>query len=149
MYREPNPKNPIIANYFRNIGRADRLGSGVTNLFKYSKFYSGKNREFQEGDVFRVIVPLDEEYSFDHESSNKTTGKTTAKTTAKLSQVLTETEEKIIAAMRKNPKIMQVELAGQVNLSVDGVRYVIKKLKAKGILSRKGSNRHGSWQIHI
>ncbi|MDE6673370.1 MAG: putative DNA binding domain-containing protein [Acetatifactor sp.] len=158
---EPNPKNPIIANFFRNIGRADRLGSGVRNLFKYSKFYSGQNPEFQEGDVFRVIVPLDEEYSFDHESSNKTTGKTTAKTTAKTTGkttakttaktpfVLTETEEKIIIAMQENPQIMQVELAGKVNLSVDGVRYVIRKLKAKGMLSRKGSNRYGSWQVHI
>ncbi len=25
---EPNPKNPIIASFFRNIGRADKLGSG-------------------------------------------------------------------------------------------------------------------------
>ena len=36
---EPNPKNPIIAAFFRNIGYADQLGSGVRNLFKYSKFY--------------------------------------------------------------------------------------------------------------
>ena len=63
---EPDPKNPIIASFFRNIGRADRLGSGVRNLFKYSKYYSGQDPEFQEGDVFRIIVPLDEEYSFDY-----------------------------------------------------------------------------------
>lgn len=30
----PNPKNPIIASFFRNIGYADQLGSGVRNLFK-------------------------------------------------------------------------------------------------------------------
>ena len=34
---EPNPKNPIIAAFFRNIGYADQLGAGVRNLFKYSK----------------------------------------------------------------------------------------------------------------
>lgn len=33
---EPNPKNPLIASFFRNIGRADRLGSGVYKLFKYT-----------------------------------------------------------------------------------------------------------------
>lgn len=100
-----------------------------------------QNPEFQEGDIFRIIVPLNEEYSFDQGVSQKTTAKTPL--------VLTETEEKIITAMRKNPQIMQTELAEHVNLSVDGVRYVIKKLKARGILSRKGSNRYGSWQIHI
>lgn len=62
---EPNPKNPIIAAFFRNIGYADQLGSGVRNLFKYTKFYSGKEPEFRESDVFRIIVPLDEAYSYD------------------------------------------------------------------------------------
>lgn len=62
---EPNPKNPIIASLFRNIGYADQLGSGVRNLFKYCKYYSGMEPEFIEGDVFRIIVPLDEGYSFD------------------------------------------------------------------------------------
>ena len=33
----PRAKNPIIAGFFREIGRADRLGSGVRNLYKYSK----------------------------------------------------------------------------------------------------------------
>ena len=55
---EPSPKNPIIAAFFRNIGYADQLGSGVRNLFKYSKFYSGRDPEFIEEDIFRIIVPL-------------------------------------------------------------------------------------------
>lgn len=62
---EPNPKNPIISSFFRNIGRADRLGSGVRNLYKYSKYYSGAEPTFMEGDVFRIIVPLNDAYSFD------------------------------------------------------------------------------------
>ena len=62
---EPNPKNPIIASFFRTIGWSDRLGSGVRNLFKYTKFYSGADPEFHEGDVFRLIVPLDDGYSYD------------------------------------------------------------------------------------
>ncbi len=63
---EPNPKNPIIAAFFRNIGYADQLGSGVRNLYKYTKLYSGQEPEFKEGDIFRITVPLDETYSFDY-----------------------------------------------------------------------------------
>ena len=71
---EPNPKNPIIASFFRNIGWSDRLGSGVRNIFKYSKYYSGEEPEFIEGDVFRIIVPLNEEYSYDNtENGDKKT----------------------------------------------------------------------------
>lgn len=68
---EPNPKNPIIASFFRSIGRADRLGSGVRNLYKYSKYYSGRAPEFREGDVFRITVPLNDQYSFDYETGIK------------------------------------------------------------------------------
>ncbi|MDO5576466.1 MAG: putative DNA binding domain-containing protein, partial [Fibrobacter sp.] len=65
---EPYPKNPIIASFFRNIGYSDKLGSGVRKLFAYSKIYSGKNPEFDEGDVFRITVPLDDNYSYDTDS---------------------------------------------------------------------------------
>ena len=61
----PNPKNPIIASFFRNIWLADELGSGVRNLYRYGRLYSGKEPQLIDGDVFRIIVPLDDSYSFD------------------------------------------------------------------------------------
>ncbi len=160
---EPNPKNPLIASFFRNIGRADRLGSGVRNLFKYSKFYSGQDPEFLEGDIFRTIVPLDEKYSFDYETTHeigkevsenyrKTTGKLPEnyrKTTGKLPENCTESERKIIAALKSRPDITQSELAESTGLTVDGVRYTMKKLKKAGILSRTGSSRSGRWEVHL
>ena len=54
----PEPKNPIIARFFVTIGRADKLGSGVRNLYKYAKIYSGSEPELIEGDVFKTTVPL-------------------------------------------------------------------------------------------
>lgn len=30
-----------------------------------NRYYSGRTAEFIDGDIFRIIVPLDEEYSFD------------------------------------------------------------------------------------
>ena len=68
---EPNPKNPVIAAFFRNIGYADQLGSGVRKLFKYSKYYSGRDPQFVEDDIFRIFVPLDDEYSFDYSTENR------------------------------------------------------------------------------
>jgi ATP-dependent DNA helicase RecG len=61
---EPTPKNPVIAAFFRNIGLADELGSGVRNLYKYGRRYSGREPELIDGDVFRIVVPLDDAYSF-------------------------------------------------------------------------------------
>lgn len=59
----PFPKNPIIANFFHQIGRADELGSGVRNLYHYVRIYSGADPVFDEGDIFRLTVPLDDDYS--------------------------------------------------------------------------------------
>jgi len=54
----PQPKNPIVAKFFMNIGRADQLGSGIRNLYKYTKLYSGGEPELIEGNIFRTIIPL-------------------------------------------------------------------------------------------
>jgi predicted HTH transcriptional regulator len=67
----PNPKNPIIAAFFRNIWLADELGSGVRNLYRYGEIYSGQTPQLIDGDVFRIIVPLDDNYSFDALIGNK------------------------------------------------------------------------------
>jgi ATP-dependent DNA helicase RecG len=53
------PKNPVIARFFKEIGRADELGSGVRNLYKFTKIYSkGGDPQLLEGDIFRIIVPI-------------------------------------------------------------------------------------------
>jgi ATP-dependent DNA helicase RecG len=36
----------------------DELGSGVRNITKYNKIYSGAEPTFIEGDVFKTIIPL-------------------------------------------------------------------------------------------
>ncbi len=56
----PYPKNPLIQQFFANIGRTDTIGSGVRNLYKYTPIYSdGGKPELIEDDVFRIIIPLD------------------------------------------------------------------------------------------
>lgn len=115
---EPNPKNPIIASFFRNIGYADQLGSGVRNLFKYTRLYSGKDSEFKEGDIFRIIVPLDDAYSFDFGTatdklpinSDKVMGRATKNATGKTKAELSEDEKKILALLKAEPQITQKKL---------------------------------------
>jgi ATP-dependent DNA helicase RecG len=54
----PYPKNPVIALFFKEIGRTDELGSGVRNLYKYTRIYSGGgDPQLVEDDIFRIIIP--------------------------------------------------------------------------------------------
>ena len=54
----PYPKNPLIAKFFTQIGRADTLGSGVRNLYKFAKIYSDSEPVLEEGDVFKTTISL-------------------------------------------------------------------------------------------
>jgi len=56
----PFPKNPVIGKFFRQIGWADELGSGMRKLMKYGKAYGGADPEMIEGDIFRIIVKVPE-----------------------------------------------------------------------------------------
>ncbi len=55
----PMPKNPTIADVFANIGRAEELGSGMRNLDKFSRLYSGRVATLVDGDIFRASVPVE------------------------------------------------------------------------------------------
>lgn len=52
----PFPKNPVIAKFFREIGFADELGSGVRKITEYGKKYGGEEPKLIEGDVFKIHI---------------------------------------------------------------------------------------------
>ncbi len=56
----PHPKNPVIGAFFREIGRAEELGSGMLNLMKYGREYGGADPQLVEGDLFRMVVAIPE-----------------------------------------------------------------------------------------
>jgi ATP-dependent DNA helicase RecG len=65
----PFPKNPVIARFFREIGRANELGSGVRRLMKYGKAYGGNDSELIEGDIFRIIVKYPDSAIYENDSA--------------------------------------------------------------------------------
>ena len=54
----PYPKNPKIAGFFKEIGLADELGSGIKKIAKYTKIYSGGEPIFKDDEIFIATVPL-------------------------------------------------------------------------------------------
>ena len=68
---------------------------------------------------------------------DSTTARTTGKTTAK----------RILALLRRDPEISLAAVADRVGLTVDGVRYHIRKLKSAGAIRRVGSSRAGRWEV--
>ena len=139
----PNPKNPIIADFFRNIGYADKLGSGVRNLFKYSKFYSGKEPEFIEGDVFKIIVPLDDKLT----GEGTTQSATQSATRSEIPSAVGDPEKAILKLIREEPAISQKEIAVRLAMNQNTVKYHTRKMRKNGTLAREGTSRKGKWII--
>ena len=144
----PYPKNPVLSNFFVNIGYADSLGSGVRNLYKYTKIYSGGEPDFEEGDVFKLTVPLKERNESEHVDDNGT--KTCTKVDTKTGTDVHEEdiEAKIVELIRENKKITQKEMQEQTGTSLRSIKRYISKLQSDGVIKRVGSSRSGYWEIN-
>ena len=142
---EPNPKNPIIAAFFRNIGYADQLGSGVRKLFQYCKYYSGKEPKFIEGDVFRIIVPLDEEYSYDFSADNRSENETKSADKVPISadkvpvNNLSAQQNLILQLAREKGKITSRQAEELLEVKQRRARSILAELVNMGLLERQGS----------
>jgi ATP-dependent DNA helicase RecG len=133
----PYSKNPILAKFFVNIGRADELGSGVRNLYEYTRIYSGGEPELIEGNVFKIIVPLekdDEKINVDLKVEQQP-----------LNRTLIETE--ILDWMEKHPGATLQEVASSTGKTSYAIKTAVKNLQETGILIREGSKKKGRWIV--
>lgn len=127
---QPKSKNPTIAKVFREIGLAEELGSGVRNVAKYSKIYSASEPKFIEGDIFKTEVNL----IMSNKKSNKKFME--SPNVAKILDYL-ETKEKITSTTAR-------EITG---LSIEGVRKILQKLHAQGVIEAHGANRNRTYTL--
>lgn len=132
----------LISKVFREIGLADELSSGMRNTYKYTKMYFGGEPQFVEGDVFRITIPLTE-------VATATVGpcayvNNDGEINGEIN--LSETDQKVLSAIRKNPHIKRQELILSLEIGKSTLDRSLKKLKGVGILRRIGSNKTGYWK---
>lgn len=134
---EPFPKNPTISKVFREIGLADELGSGMRNTYKYTQLYSGRKPLFEEGDIFRTIIPLSKI--------------ATQKVGYQYSEVRDFSQDKegliefIKLQIRLNNKITRHAIADKAHVSVKTIERIVKEI---GVLKYVGVGRNGHWEIN-
>ncbi|MCL1816197.1 MAG: putative DNA binding domain-containing protein [Clostridiales bacterium] len=145
----PDPKNPLIARFFLNIGRADKLGSGVRNLYKYTKIYSGGEPELLEGDVFKAIVPLKDigargftGYDSDIEVAERLPKTLAEKLPNNIIEKLTPAETaflgNIMLFFNWNEWISNAQARALSGKSESSVKRFLRNLSNKGALEAKG-----------
>ena len=156
---EPMSKNPIIANFFHQIGLADELGSGVRNLYRFTKLYSGVTPLFEEDDIFRITVPLVATAKFNetfNETFNATLNETlsghdtlndTLNVATNVALKLSVQEQVVVRQMQKDAVVSQDEIAERLHLSRRHVNRIVKRLKSLNVIVREGSKKTGHWKI--
>ncbi len=128
----PYPKNPVIAKFFKELGRVDELGSGVRNIFKYSRLYSGNAKPvFIENDIFKAQISINQDMH-------------SAKSIKKI-----KTSEIIILLISNNLSITTKELATKIGITEKGIEWQLGKLKKEKIIKRIGSDKNGYWKLLI
>ena len=115
------PRNPIIAKIFRFVRLAESIGSSFHKIIKGWEQHYGLEPVIEgDFDYYKITFPTT----------------TTQKTV-----------EKILDAIKSNPKITQNELAEIAGLTRRGIEWNLAKLKEKEIIKRIGPAKGGYWKV--
>lgn len=116
----------------------------MRNIFKYSKYYSGKEPEFIEGDVFRIIVPLNEDYSYDNvkNGDKKTAIKNDDK---KISKKTIQNYKKILEFMEEGKEYTIQDFCNLLNLKPSRTKELLKALTQD--IEQIGNNKNRKYRL--
>ena len=141
---EPFPKNPSISKIFREIGLADELGSGMRNTYKYTQLYSGMEPIFEEGDIFKTIIPLKEiaTEKVGGENVPRNVSQNVSRNVPQKS--IEEMKEIMKEIIKKNNRVSRKYLAEILGVSEKTITRYIKEIPN---LSYVGKGKNGYWKL--
>ena len=161
---KPHPKNPTLANFFKQLGWVEELGSGVRKMFKYCPLYiKDANPVIDEGDVFRIKISYENttqettqetlvvDFSLAENSDNQIVvglNNFTDTTQESMHGTTQETINRILKLIQDNPKINRTQIAAKLGtISEGGVKYYLAKLTNDKVIKHIGSTKSGYWII--
>jgi ATP-dependent DNA helicase RecG len=133
---KPYPKNPNIADFFRQLEWVEDLGSGVRKMFHYCPLYVKDEHALplmEEGDIFRLTIRYEKEGAY---------------LTGNLNTPLNmKHAAEVLALIHRNPKITAQEIAQMLAVTKRTVERVMSNLVDKKLIERHGSKKVGEWII--
>jgi ATP-dependent DNA helicase RecG len=133
--KRSHSRNPLIFGLFARMHLVEQVGSGIGRIQDLMKAAGLPEPDFRKDGFFTVILIRPAQISVN------TTRNTTRKTTRK-------TADRIIEFLILNPKANRAEIAQSLgDITEDGVKYQLNKLKKQGIIERVGPDKGGFWKI--
>ncbi|MDP8169708.1 DeoR family transcriptional regulator [Pasteurella skyensis] len=147
---KPYPKNPTISKVFREMGLADELDSGMRNTYKYTKLCSDSIPLFEEGNIFKTIIPL-------RKIATQKVGNASQNVPHNVSQDVSHNvpknitpyskEERILIIkkyIKENNKITRKAIADELGVDLKTIQRDINKIDN---LKYIGRGRNGHWEF--
>ena len=118
------PVNPELIRVFRDLGLAERLGTGIRRVLK---FYPKEIFRFS-ANFLRVNVPFE-------------------RPIPSYPQPEGESKPSLYDLLKEEPHITRSDAAGRLGVSESSVYRELRKLENSGIIRREGSKKSGYWVL--
>ena len=129
-------RNRALAHAFSYMNLIEAWGSGIPKLLEAMKEYGLREPEFQDLEIgFRINL-----YRNVEDATQSTTQSTTQFTPDDL-------EQAILKLMSEESSISQKEIAIQLAMNQNTIKYHVRKMLKNGVIMREGTSRKGKWSI--
>ena len=125
----------------KETGLADELGSGMRNTYKYTQLYSGQNPLFEEGDIFRTIIPLKKIAT--QKVGGENVPRNVPQDVSRMS--FEELKSKIVEMIKKDSKVSRKFMAETLGVSEKTITRYIKDIPN---IQYVGKGKNGHWEVY-
>lgn len=135
-----SPRNKEIMRVFRDLDIVEHLGSGVPRILeKY-----GREAFEIRPNFLRIVFKYEEAFAETPAYGlNVAEAMPVEKTTQK-------TTQKILAILRDDPSISRADISKMLgDITEEGVKYQLNKLKTQGLIRRIGPAKGGRWEVLV
>ncbi|MDO5563842.1 MAG: ATP-binding protein [Eubacteriales bacterium] len=137
------PYNPDIARVFYRAGYIESWGRGIQKIRDACKNLGSEDPEYivHGEDIMVKFSALQSAKVPDSKTPNRHDGGLDVGLGDGL-------EKEIIRMVSENPKLTMAEIAEKLNVTKRTIERIVKGLREKGVIERKGGKRYGYWEVH-
>ncbi|WP_127132700.1 HTH domain-containing protein [Pseudoflavitalea rhizosphaerae] len=142
----PFPKNPSIAKFFIQLGRAEELGSGILTTSRLMREYAGNGRAmFIEGRIFKTIIPRPESKTIVINDAiiDTVNGAINGTINGTISDLIKDRLSKAIKLLYENPGLKVNELIRELDVSERTAKRDLEKIRS--LVEYRGSKKTGGY----
>jgi ATP-dependent DNA helicase RecG len=136
-------RNPVIASLLHRIHYIERMGTGISRIRNAMTVAGLEELVFNFQKFFKVTFKRDINVGKDVGKVGLYVGKENETTELIVSDIVAKTYNVI----KENKTITIPELSKSLNVTERQVQRIIKKLRDKMLLERKGGRKQGYWEV--